>query len=746
MLKNLFAYKSVLIPGTIALSLAGANLSQAYAQENTTTPLVGTQENTDAPTLVKTGSDVGKVIALPQTGHHALLLEQSNDGRIIFFVLPRPAAPGQIIPMPDGSYSIIYMKPDRSFHFNTFPTLSKGMIVKHDDNNYGFIFEKEDGTYYQAPFKGELSAPRIMNSPDGTFALVRQDENGEFSFTSLAERPQPGMIVKTAEDTYTFVYQDLFGSLAFEEYKGLLNNGMDVKLNDDISASVQSKDGSSFTFTYTSEKRQELIENIQLLGSATKVVGTRAFTKDIQHLDAEEIFRRVLKGFPAEILERAGVDVNSVEKFTSSQQNMAGTLFKVFDQLEIKDYDEYAENAVSYLMETLDAHSGYTKPADLQDMNTRTRGEFGGLGFQVTLDEKTGMVKIISTFDDTPASTAGLLPDDLISSIDGKPAKGLSVSDAVGLMRGKVGTDITIGIQRGGQELPPMTLTRAIIEMSPVTYENIDGIGRIHLNQFSAKSEKKIIEAINDLESQGVTSYILDLRFNPGGLLDQAYKVADIFLDNGGEIVYSESRFGKERVYTADNKDLINGKPLVVLTNGGSASASEIVAGALKEHGRATVIGTQTFGKGSVQTIMPLSKGAARLTTALYYLKDGISIQNYGVTPDIKVTFGGAAEVQLNRKEADMEGTIANPNSPLVRNSTQECRPANDNPAAFDSLGDEFRFALSFGRTQSEDKMVDAAKLCAVELLKGTNVFTTRTDIQVTPQAEANKQPALKRG
>lgn len=394
---------------------------------------------------------------------------------------------------------------------------------------------------------------------------------------------------------------------------------------------------------------------------------------------------------------------------------------------------------MSSLMRSLDAHSGYTPPAKEEDMRRSTSGSFGGLGITMSIDE-SGAIKIIAPMDDTPASKAGLRPDDLITKIGDKTTTGMSLQDASELMRGKVGEPLTITIKRGGVELAPITLVRAVIEQSPVTYSNIDGVGHIRLKQFSANASRKMIEAIEKLEQQGVTSYALDLRFNGGGLLTEAANVADIFLDKEEVIVSDRDRHNRSKKFTADTKDYINGKPLVVLTNAMSASASEIVAGALQYHGRAQIIGETTFGKGSVQVVIPVSRGLVRTTTALYFIADDVSIQNTGVTPNVRVTFGEAADVEKDAKrESSLPGTIPNPNPIRLTSPERECRPANDNKELFNNLSQKYYLGAG------NDKIVDATLLCTIEQLNNNYQYTIQVQPVQRTQEATRPVPALNR-
>ncbi len=306
------------------------------------------------------------------------------------------------------------------------------------------------------------------------------------------------------------------------------------------------------------------------------------------------------------------------------------------------DDEELVENAINGMLASLDPHSSYLNAKDFSDMRVQTRGEFGGLGIEVTMENE--LIKVISPIDGTPAAKAGVLAGDLIYQIDGENIRGLTLQEAVEKMRGPVNTPIELKIQREGADEPiDITIIRDIITVRSVRWRiERDNVGFIDINSFTEQTDVGLEEAIakikEELGAENVKGYIVDLRLNPGGLLDQAISVSDAFLDRG-EIVSTRGREdGDVARYSARAGDLTDGKPVIVLINGGSASASEIVAGALQDHKRATILGTQSFGKGSVQTIIQLGgSGALRLTTALYYTPSNTSIQAKGIQPDIKV-------------------------------------------------------------------------------------------------------------
>ena len=312
------------------------------------------------------------------------------------------------------------------------------------------------------------------------------------------------------------------------------------------------------------------------------------------------------------------------------------------DYVEKPDDGKLIESAINGMLAGLDPHSSYMDPKSMREMQVQTRGEFGGLGIEVTMEE--GLVKVVAPIDDTPAAKAGIMANDIITHIDDKQVQGLTLDQAVEKMRGPANTKTKLKIVRKGQDKPiEVSITRKIIHVSSVRGRlEGDDIGFIRVTQFSEQTSDTFKKAIADLSTQSgnkLRGFIVDLRNNPGGLLDQAISVSDAFLEKG-EIVSTRGRVASEtQRFNAHAGDLTKGKPVIVLINGGSASASEIVAGALQDHKRATVVGTRSFGKGSVQAIIPLGSGngALRLTTARYFTPSGRSIQAKGISPDIEV-------------------------------------------------------------------------------------------------------------
>jgi len=330
---------------------------------------------------------------------------------------------------------------------------------------------------------------------------------------------------------------------------------------------------------------------------------------------------------------------------TYRELNLFGDVFERVraDYVEKPDDAKLVESAINGMLSGLDPHSSYMDPKSFRDMQVQTRGEFGGLGIEVTMED--GLVKVVAPIDETPAAKAGVMANDIITQLDDEQVQGLTLNQAVDKMRGPVNTKIKLTIMRKGNDKPiEVTIVRDVIRVKSVrSHAEGSDVGYIRVTQFNEQTTDGLKDAINDLTSQlgadKVKGYVLDLRNNPGGLLDQAISVSDTFLDRG-EIVSTRGRNAEEtQRFNARPGDMTKSKPLIVLINGGSASASEIVAGALQDHKRATLVGTRSFGKGSVQTIIPLGagNGALRLTTARYFTPSGRSIQAKGITPDIEV-------------------------------------------------------------------------------------------------------------
>jgi len=338
-----------------------------------------------------------------------------------------------------------------------------------------------------------------------------------------------------------------------------------------------------------------------------------------------------------------------------------GDVFDIIKKNYVEDVNdkEVIEYAINGMLQSLDPHSGYMNTEIYVEMQEETRGEFGGLGIEVTMEN--GYVKVISPIDDTPAAKAGIRPGDYITHIDDTGVLGLSLQDAVEMLRGPVDSNITITIVRIGEEDPiDVEIKRAIITVRAVRFNREGDVGYIRLISFSEQADKGIKNAVqsltNEIGESNLVGFIIDLRSNPGGLLDQSAKVTDNFLDTG-EIVSIKGRNKKDiSRFSASRGDITDGKPIIVLINQGSASASEIVAGALQDHKRAIILGEQSYGKGSVQTIFPLKDSSAiKMTTALYFTPSGDSIHEIGITPDIEVEFIYEDESQEEAKDNQLE-------------------------------------------------------------------------------------------
>ncbi len=351
------------------------------------------------------------------------------------------------------------------------------------------------------------------------------------------------------------------------------------------------------------------------------------------------------------------------------QLNLFGEVYERVKKEYVEEVTdkELIEFAINGMLQSLDPHSSFMNSETFDEMKIQTKGEFGGLGIEVTMEN--GLVKVVSPIDDTPAEKAGVMSGDYISHIDKEPVLGLSLSDAVDKMRGPVNTTIEVTIIRKGEETFDLTITRDIIKIRSVKSNTEGDVGYLRITSFTQKTNKNLVKEYSNIRKKigdKMKGLVLDLRNNPGGLLDQAVAVSDAFL-NRGEIVSTRGRdSSSEQRFSATKGDITNGMPIVVLINGGSASASEIVAGALQDHKRAIIMGTQTFGKGSVQTIIPVANdGAIRLTTARYYTPSGRSIQAKGIDPDIfvsqaKINFTEDTEDIERRKESDLRGHLDN--------------------------------------------------------------------------------------
>ena len=362
-------------------------------------------------------------------------------------------------------------------------------------------------------------------------------------------------------------------------------------------------------------------------------------------------------------LKAINADTNRQE--TYKQLNLFGDVFQRVQEQYVEEVTDkkLIESAISGMLQSLDPHSSYLSADSYKDMQVKTKGKFGGLGIEITMED--GVVKVVSPIDDTPAAKAGMKSGDLIIGVDGESIRGLTINESVSKLRGPVGSKVIITVVRDKQDPYEIEIKRDIINIKSVKHNIIKNIGYVRLTTFSDTTTSGLEKAINEIKKNIGNKFqglILDLRNNPGGLLNQSISVADAFL-NQGEIVSTQGRNDDDtsRVF-AKKGDLINGQPLVVLINSGSASASEIVAGALKDHSRAIIIGTRSFGKGSVQSIIPLAgNGAMRLTTARYFTPSGISIQAKGIDPDIIVE-AGATDLKKpknnNRREENLRGAL----------------------------------------------------------------------------------------
>ncbi len=408
------------------------------------------------------------------------------------------------------------------------------------------------------------------------------------------------------------------------------------------------------------------------------------------------------------------------------QLDLFGDIFERIRAQYVEEVDaaDLIEAAINGMLTSLDPHSSYLSPDDASDMRVQTRGEFGGLGIEVT--QENGFVKVVSPIDGTPAEEAGIEAGDFITHVDGEPVLGMALDEAVDLMRGPVGSEIVITVVREGLENPfDITIVRDTIKLTAVRTRTEGNTVILRVTTFNDQTFENLESGLNEAVAElggieNVSGFVLDLRNNPGGLLTQAIRVSDAFLD-AGEIVSTRGRdLADSERYNASEGDLAEGKPIVVLINGGSASASEIVAGALQDHRRAIVVGTKSFGKGSVQTVMPLrGDGAMRLTTARYYTPSGRSIQALGVAPDIIVAQprrdpeteaeAGAEndEETLDRTEADLRGSLTNTDV-----SDEERKMLEEEEAR--------------ARATAELREEDYQLAYAIDILNGLSVFSVR--------------------
>lgn len=438
----------------------------------------------------------------------------------------------------------------------------------------------------------------------------------------------------------------------------------------------------------------------------------------------------------------------SAPALTTSLKNKADTyqlleLFgNVFERVrndyveEISDED-LIEAAIEGMLGHLDPHSNFLNRKKFKEMKVQTRGEFGGLGIEVTLDQDTGMIKIVSPIDDTPAFRAGLKAGDLISHIDGTPVRGLSLSQAVEKMRGRVNTDIKITIRRNTKKPFDVKITRARIRIQSVRFRAEGKVGYIRVTNFTEQTTRGIKNAVKKLKrtiGANIKGYVLDLRNNPGGLLDQAVSVSNVFL-NQGEIVSTRGRDIKSaQRFQAKDGDDTGGSPLVVLINSGSASASEIVAGALQDHRRAIILGTKSFGKGSVQTIIPLGQnGAIKMTTQRYYTPSGQSIQAKGISPDIIVQQAKPEIINRPdiRSEASLRNSLRNESDGEKENKSEKNRQKSKDKKSLE--GSENRQIEGQGRSGGKHTPIkDMPKIEDYQLSRALDLLRSLSLLQQT--------------
>ena len=416
------------------------------------------------------------------------------------------------------------------------------------------------------------------------------------------------------------------------------------------------------------------------------------------------------------------LNVEAKNSETYRQLTLFGDVFQRVREAYVEDVTDkdLIKSAINGMLANLDPHSSFMGDEDFQDMQVQTKGAFGGLGIEVTMED--GFVKVVSPIDDTPADKENIQPGDLIIGIDNEGVYGLTLDEAVEKLRGKIGDPVIITIRRGKNDPFEVKIIRDEIKISSVKSEVFDNIGYIRLTTFSQQTTPGLVKAVQGFKKdlgdklQGI---VLDLRNNPGGLLSEAISVSDSFLELG-EIVSTRGRNGKDSTHHYSRPgDIINGLPLVVLINSGSASASEIVAGALKDHKRAVLLGTRSFGKGSVQTVIPLpGHGAMRLTTARYYTPSGISIQAKGISPDIEVKVAKIEPIDFGIvREEDIRGAL---DKKEIENSTD----IDDNVTDISETSKETSLGSELDVTEKTQDEIDFQLSRALDLIRGASVFS----------------------
>ena len=403
---------------------------------------------------------------------------------------------------------------------------------------------------------------------------------------------------------------------------------------------------------------------------------------------------------------------SSSKEDTYRQLGLFGDIFQRVRESYVDDIDdrELIEAAITGMLTSLDPHSSFLNTENFSEMQEQTKGRFGGLGVEITMEQ--GMVKVVSPIDDTPAAGAGLQPEDYLIAVDDVSIIGLQLSEAVEKLRGPVGSKVVVKVQRGQQEPFDVTIVRDFIKIRSVRSKIFDGIGYVRITTFSEQTTPGLMDAVDDFfreEGDALKGIVLDLRNNPGGLLTEAISVSDAFLEEG-EIVSTRGRDadGGSHVY-AKAGDIARGLPMVILINSGSASASEIVAGALKDHKRAVILGTRSFGKGSVQSVIPISNTSAiRLTTARYYTPSGVSIQGRGIVPDIEVELARIEAVEGGIvREEDLKGAL-------------DGKPGEEPAEGEDAAADPDDQAAAEPVDQSK---IDYQLARALDLIRGVAVF-----------------------